>query len=455
MSPTAASHDVLSEVAGIIPDAVPGGTLSIDELGIQCIAAPQTVEQVEALVRAAAGRFGIIPGGGLTKQETGNIPDRTDVLLTLRRLDQVRFYDPGDLTLGVGAGMTIAALNRLLAEHGQFLPLDVAHPEQATIGGVLATAAHGPLRAGYGGIRDFCIGIEFVTGKGSRVHGGGRVVKNVAGYDLMKLLIGSYGTLGVITSANFKVFPFPRQTCTFACEFAAAAQAVAFRDRVITSPLGQHFQCFEIASPRAPEYFGASASPPDPDHWHPARPVETHGTWTVYVRAAGSDRVLVRYRQELSGVASHELTGDPEQALWRSLAQFGPNVVAKSHNAMLLAIHSPLQEVAGALAAAEQTAVEYNLVFAAIGRITAGTLLVACVPLAIDPPNAIQYAGAVSALRGRVSSDTSVIVLRCPVEAKRHFDVWGSTPTDVRLMRGIRAALDPQRTLNSGRFIVP
>ena len=92
-------------------------------------------------------------------------------------------------------------------------------PERATVGGVLATASHGPLRHGYGALRDFCIGIRFVTGDGRRAKGGGRVVKNVAGYDLMKLLIGSYGTLAVITSASFKLFPAPRQTRTFLAEF--------------------------------------------------------------------------------------------------------------------------------------------------------------------------------------------------------------------------------------------
>ena len=113
-------------------------------------------------------------------------------------------YDPGDLTIGVGAGCSLTEINQALNKHGQFLPVDPPHPELATVGGLLATAAHGPLRHSYGGLRDFCIGISFVTGDGIIAKGGGRVVKNVAGYDLMKLLIGSHGTLAVISSANFR-----------------------------------------------------------------------------------------------------------------------------------------------------------------------------------------------------------------------------------------------------------
>ena len=122
-------------------------------------------------------------------------------------------------------------------------------PEQVTIGGMLATGMTGPHRQGYGGLRDYCIGVRFVTGDGRKAKGGGRVVKNVAGYDMMKLLIGSQGTLGIITSASFKLFPAPRQTRTFVSEFAGIAEAIEFRNHVLRSPLDPI--CLEVVSPQA------------------------------------------------------------------------------------------------------------------------------------------------------------------------------------------------------------
>jgi glycolate oxidase FAD binding subunit len=137
----------------------------------------------------------------------------------------VQHYDAGDLTFGAGAGMTISDVQKTLAANSQMLPLDPMQSDRATVGGVLASNAHGPMKSGFGGVRDCCIGVHFVTADGNIAKGGGRVVKNVAGYDLMKLMIGSFGTLGIITSANFKVFPAPMQTRTFVCAFSSVAEA--------------------------------------------------------------------------------------------------------------------------------------------------------------------------------------------------------------------------------------
>ena len=187
-------------------------------------ASPGSADEVAAIVRLANQHgFSIAPDGGLSGR---HFPSKADVLLRMHRLTEVEHYDPADLTVGVGAGTTVAQLNALVAGGNLMFGCDPAFPEQSTIGGVLAAAKHGPMRQGFGGVRDFCIGIRFVTGDGRKAKGGGRVVKNVAGYDLMKLLIGSYGTLAVITSASFKLFPAPRQTRTFLAEFATWQEAL-------------------------------------------------------------------------------------------------------------------------------------------------------------------------------------------------------------------------------------
>ena len=189
----------------------------------------------------------VAPAGGLTKQQIGCVPERIDILLSTTRLNKVEEYDPGDLTIAVQAGMPFAEMQRQLGEHQQWVPCDASSLEHATVGGLLATGAAGPLKSTFGHMRDFCIGVQFVTADGKVVKGGGRVVKNVAGYDLMKLLTGSYGSLAVITRANFKVFPRPRQTRTFACSFHSLEEALQFRTRIFQSPLTP--MCMEIISP--------------------------------------------------------------------------------------------------------------------------------------------------------------------------------------------------------------
>ena len=211
---------------------------------------PGSPDEIVAILRFANEHgLSVVPAGGFTQQQTGNVPPQVDVLLYTSRLTEVEHYDPGDLTIGVGAGWTIAQLSAKVAADKLFFAGDAALPARSTVGGLLATGLYGPHRHGYGGPRDYCIGVRFVTGDARKAKGGGRVVKNVAGYDMMKVLIGSQGTLGIITSASFKLFPAPRQTRTFVSEFASAEEAFAFRNRVLHSPLDPI--CLELVSPEA------------------------------------------------------------------------------------------------------------------------------------------------------------------------------------------------------------
>ncbi len=276
-------------------------------------------------------------------------------------------------------------------------------------------------------------------------------MKNVAGYDLMKLLICSYGTLGVITSANFKVFPRPRQTRTFIAEFANLTEAMEFRGFVMRTPLS--FLAFEIVSPHAHEYLQAQAGARDPDQYHPAVPVARHAHWSVMLRAAGSDNVLARYSREL-GSSVRTMQGEEESALWHALSDFEASVPRRHRNAMIMMVNTTIATVGAVLQAAECAATEQNMLFASIGRAALGNLVATFTPLSVDPPSAMQYANVASALRASLPCDGSAAVLRCPKEAKAHFDLWGTTPTDLASMRAIRAAMDPQQVLNRGRFLV-
>ena len=458
MSTVAAAESVQRELAAIV------GEQNVQQAGIEqfaingvapaSIVSPGSPEEVAAVLALANGKGLVVaPAGGFTKQDIGGVPERVDILLRTTRLCGIQHYDPGDLTISIHAGTPFAEVLAHMAEHKQWVPYDAANLKAATVGGCLATGATGPLKHMAGGLRDYCIGVQFVIAEGKIAKGGGMVVKNVAGYDLMKLLAGSYGTIGVITRANFKVFPRPRQTRTFACSFGSLEQAMEFRTKILQSPLTPI--CLEIISPGAPEYLSDAVPAKDPDHYAPTAPVaKRSGEWQVVLRAAGSDNVLARYAEELGSAVTRTLDGAAEAQFWAWVSDFEYSVLRRHRNAMVMYTHLTIQSVGPALKAVEKAALDYNFIPAVLGRAATGNLIVAFVPLSVDPPSAMQYANCVSAFRGMLPAGSSAEVAHCPREAKLHFDVWGTTPSDITMMRALKKAIDPNNILNRGRFIV-
>ena len=174
------------------------------------VVTPADLRETVAILRAGAARktaFAFVGGG--TELGFGNPPARVDTLVRTERLKRVVEYAPSDMVVTVEAGLTLAALQRALLPQRQRLALDAPLPERATIGGLLATGSFGPRRARYGRLRDLIVGISIVRADGEQVRGGGKVVKNVAGFDLPKLMVGSFGTLGMIVTATFRLHPLP------------------------------------------------------------------------------------------------------------------------------------------------------------------------------------------------------------------------------------------------------
>ncbi|HUO04553.1 MAG TPA: FAD-binding oxidoreductase [Candidatus Binataceae bacterium] len=184
------------------PDAAEAACVGI-------IVEPANAEEISAIVRfCEAGRITLVPlGAGRTLAQIRRAPVAIGV--SLKRMARIVAYEPDDMTVVAEAGITVAALNAAMAPHGQRLPVDPYNPEVTTIGSLIGAAHAGPLRLSEGTVRDLLIGIRFVGHGGAIVHGGGRVVKNVAGYDLMKMMTGAFGTLGIVTEAAFKVRPIP------------------------------------------------------------------------------------------------------------------------------------------------------------------------------------------------------------------------------------------------------
>jgi glycolate oxidase FAD binding subunit len=199
---------------------------------------PKNPEQLATLLREAACAHQTIRlGGNFSKDCLGGLPAPADVTISTSSMNRLLQYEPRDLTISVEAGMPFAELVRTLAVHNQMLPLDPPWLHESTVGGVLASNLSGPRRRLYGTARDMVIGMTFATLEGKLINSGGMVVKNVAGLDMAKLMIGSFGTLAAIATVNFKVYPAPVASRTFAMEFATAAEAFAERDRILGTVL--------------------------------------------------------------------------------------------------------------------------------------------------------------------------------------------------------------------------
>ncbi len=272
---------------------------------------PETPEQLAESLRAAASSHRSIRlGGNFSKDRLGGEPRQADVTVSTRALNRLLQYDPRDLTVSVEAGMRFSELERILREQGQMLPLDPGWAD-STVGGVVAANLSGPRRRLYGTPRDMIIGMTFATLDGKLVSSGGMVVKNVAGLDMAKLMVGSFGTLAAIAKVNFKVFPIPKQSRTFAMLFQTAAEAFAERDRILKSVL--------------------QPSALDIVNWPEG--------WRLLLHAGGNDRALDRYARELPRA---EIC--PE-SVWDEIQQFTPSYLAANPQGGVVPIPAKFTEM--------------------------------------------------------------------------------------------------------------
>src|SRR5919202_2607600 len=201
-----------------------------------CMVYPHTVEELKSVMSCAhSNGWSVLPCGSGSKLGWGGVGKNIDLVISTERLNRVIEHAVGDLTVTVEAGVKLAHLQELLLKENQFLPLDPAYPQQATLGGIIATADSGSWRQRYGGVRDMLLGISFVRSDGQLAKAGGRVVKNVAGYDLMKLFTGSYGTLGFLTESTFRVYPIPEASGTVVLTGEAEAMDATASHNAIAS----------------------------------------------------------------------------------------------------------------------------------------------------------------------------------------------------------------------------
>jgi FAD/FMN-containing dehydrogenase len=302
-SAVARLESVLGANAIFVAKAANRELYAIDGVAPTAFAKPASAEQAAEIIRfAAKENLSVIPVGARTKLFCAPTPARYDVALDLTALDDVAHYDPADLTVSIGAGMPLAKLNTMLREQNQFLPLLVPYYSQATIGGTIAAGLDSPLRNAYGTARDFLLGAEFIDGNGAQIKSGGRVVKNVTGYDLHKLLIGSCGTLAAITRLNFRTFPLPASTQGFLAAFPDYKTALSARHKIIHSPL----------APLTLDVLNAQAARLFDGHTNGAAPIPNvdGNHWYLFAEFSGDEPLLARYTRELAEIAEQSHADD-------------------------------------------------------------------------------------------------------------------------------------------------
>jgi glycolate dehydrogenase FAD-binding subunit len=452
--PAQASVTHLEEIVGgahVLTGAAELSARQVDGLRPSAVVQPSEAAQVAEIIRfAAAEKLSVIPCGGCTKLGIGSPPARYDIALDLSRMNRVLAYDPHDLTLGVEPGVRIEDLLRVLAEQNQFLPLAVPFADRATVGGIVAANSSSPLRHFYGGVRDFCLGMEFVTGEGVTSKGGGRVVKNVTGYDLHKLLIGSLGTLAVITRVNFRTFPLPPAQGMFVASFSDSESAFGFCRAIAQSVLTP--QIVEVADPGAAHLvFSAKA---------PARIAPQH--WSVIISAAGQPTVVDRYARELGHMATAAnavefvpLNDTEHFSVLARIREFPRLILEAAPSATIFRIGVLPTAMSPLLGRLSQLAAQNHVDLATLTR-ASGLVYAAFLP---EEGNDVPFAALANTSSevfqtcGKPEIGAQAMLEWCPTEAKRAAgDVWGPSRQDFALMRRVKNVFDPQNVLSPGRF---
>ncbi|MEJ2007370.1 MAG: FAD-binding oxidoreductase [Acidobacteriota bacterium] len=425
-------------------EAAPREAFGVDGKVPDFVAYPGTAEQVAlALKCAAEHNLAVIACGGATSLGIGNIPRRYDIALSMRNITKVRYYEPSDLTAGIGAGVKLEHFQSLLHQEGLWLPLDPPGSGQATLGGVVATNASGPLRQFYGAPRDMVVGMQIATTEGKLIKTGGRVVKNVAGYDLGKVLIGSYGTLGIITEVNLKLYPLPAERQTFVLSAGTLGIARDLRRSILNSPIDpMRFVLMDAESAGIVR----SVAKLDPASHEPE----------IWLEAGGSKSVIERILKELDGlgraVGAKVQTLDREgaQEAWKTVSDFSNGLKESYPGAVVLKGTMPVANSEEFLSLAQQEAQNEEVRMASVTQSGVGILYLGL----LDSQNASQTAGLITRIRKAAEkAGGAVVVISASAEVKAHVDVWGMPETGFELMRKMKAAWDPKGVLAPGRFV--
>jgi len=367
-------------------------------------------ELAEAMGSASARHQTICSGGHFSKRRMGGALGAAQTTISTAAMKRVRQYEPRDLTISVEAGISYCELSRVLAERRQMVPLDPPFSSTATIGGILATNGSGPRRRLYGTARDLVIGMEFATLEGKLIQSGGMVVKNVAGLDMAKLLIGSFGTLAAITVVNLKLIPQPPFSRTFVLSCNTLDAAVAARDAILHSALDP--EAIDLINPAAMES-------PEP-------------AFRLAVRAGGNAAAIARYERELPSLGARPLPGG-EAVFWSWIQNFTPRYLDAHADGAVVRVSCTLKELKTVILEAPGPA---------IARAGSGVCYLY-----------FEQFSQATAFAAEAAREHPQTVVECAPESRgAQADLWPVPGRDLEIMKRIKRMLDPDNLLNPGRL---
>jgi len=375
---------------------------------------PETADDLAGLLNQFANHERTIAlcGNGSKRRMAGPLAPADEEVST-RGLRRVLEYEPRDLTISVEAGLPWCELEKLLAADRQMVPLDPPFAAQATVGGVLAANSSGPRRRLYGTARDLVIGMRFATLEGKVVQSGGMVVKNVAGLDMAKLMIGSFGTLAAIAVVNFKVQPMPETERSFLLAFDSAAAAIGARNRVLRGWLQP--AALDLCNPPAGASLGNRA-------------------WMLAVRVGGNQAAVDRCERELaelgSGVA---LDNAHQETLWRHIEEFTPTFLASHADGAVVRVSCTLKEL-------ESVCSSFD------GPVLARAGSGVCYGYFEQAPAAAEW------MRRAAERGWKAVMEFSPEDRGLAPDLWPCAGKDLEMMRRIKKLFDPSNLLNRGRL---
>jgi glycolate oxidase FAD binding subunit len=415
--PTSPS-DLEQDLHGILaPDSIRPSTPTDAIAGIQprLVLEPANEQQLAAALRLAndAG-LAVIPRGGGTKLGWGNPPTRADLILSTARLNKIIEHPWADLTVSVEAGCTIQKLQSALAHHGQRLALDPLWPENATVGGVLSTNDSGALRLRFGALRDLIIGVTIALPDGTLASSGGKVVKNVAGYDLPKLVTGAYGTLGVITRAVFRLHPLPYNTRTVSISLGSLEKMQQLILEIQNSKMA---------------------------HTSLQARVEEAAEPVVDILFEGTEEGIAAQEAQLRELAGNAHVADAPHTVWH-VAQALWNSAETTSIAKVAVLPAA---IASTVETVQRAAVSSD----ASWKIAVQATGLGWLRLQASPEN--LHAGLLRIRRELERNSATLTVLQRPAGMPT-IDTWGTPGDALSLMRAVRKQFDPRNTLNPGRF---
>jgi glycolate oxidase FAD binding subunit len=392
------------------------------------ICSPANAEEVSAALRVCSETdAAVTPWGGGTAVKTGNIPERVEVIIDLSKLNQVVEHDHANLTATVQSGITLAASQQITAGSRQFVPFDVPNPRRSTIGGIVAANLNGARRVCYGSVRDLVIGMKVALPTGEHIKAGGKVVKNVAGYDMCKLFVGSLGTLGIITELTLRLTPLPEAEATLAVS-GSLMQLSEFAGEILDSVL------LPSAIVLWTSETNSSSEAPQLD-------------WQMAVRAEGFAEHVGRHLRDLQlmaerwGLSTAAYSDTAHEKLWAGICDFpllGHELVFRVM-APRSAIPDLLQGVQNWDATDSGPAI--------VADIAGGAIWIGWNQTKLAAARFAQLRSQAAQHKGHV------VLVDAPADLKRNLDIWGPTPAAFFLMRRIKQQFDPQRLMNPGRFV--